>query len=60
MKKSYIFLLLALVFVSACTGQSVKVDANNGLKINEFSTDTPIAEQTVRASRSTVSPSKSK
>lgn len=44
MKKS-LLLILALVFIAGCIGQrSVKVEANNGLKIMEFSADPPVAE----------------
>ncbi|MBI2232404.1 MAG: hypothetical protein HYU56_00640 [Candidatus Aenigmarchaeota archaeon] len=38
--------LLAMVFVSACVGGTTTIDPNNGLKINEFSADRAIVEQT--------------
>lgn len=48
MKKSLFFVLAlsAVVIVSACVGRTVSVDANNGLKINEFSSDRTVAEPT--------------
>lgn len=43
--KKFAFLLLALVLVAGCIGQrSVKIEANNGLKLEEFSADPRIAE----------------
>ncbi|MEM7819445.1 MAG: hypothetical protein QXD48_01305 [Candidatus Aenigmatarchaeota archaeon] len=45
MNKIYILLIVVLIFVSGCIGGGqVKVDANNGLTINEFSADPIIAE----------------
>ena len=43
--KKYVLLLLAMVFIAGCIGsRPVKIEANNGLKITEFSADPPVAE----------------
>jgi hypothetical protein len=43
-KLSLILIIIALVAFSGCTGRNAKVDADNGLKINEFSADPVMAQ----------------
>lgn len=43
--KKYLLLILALVFIAGCIGsRPVNIEANNGLKIEEFSADPKVAE----------------